>query len=1374
MLPWVGGLGSGLGHSPGEVDGREPCFTSHIDFTGHVTKGTSTGEEMDFTNLITSQAQINRLLKDIETLEAEVSHWRRLSQSSSKIVDSSEIWKLKTTIRDLEQQRMKKLDEHQLEVSVLQSLHKKQLADVIERHRQQLREYEQRESELGRVEQQLAEMERLNDNLNNVASDLRAENQKLVLALQDVRHQLEESILRNKEECLENNIAVRALKIEKGRLVAKLYRTEKKALEEKRKYKQTIKKLLPLEHARLIQLMQEKDLELFHLQKKIEQMDADHRETKDMLSSALEEQKQLTQVIKEKASRSNDLLEQTVEDKDMRLTSVTAENHHLKEELERLRQQSRPVPVVDPKILELECEVFQLNELKDDLEEEVKEQQKIIHNQQQGKIRLLQSLQEQKQKVDHLQSQQEQLHIERAQLLAAKDQEIQNLQDTLDQMKAQLPDKSQHIAAEHCDDVQVTSSQPLPRENGSEKLDPSKGEPQGSVQGIKEQELEMKLLTEQNIRLTEQIDRLSKEEIGKLTQIIQQKDLEIEGLSSRISAASQCQHVDEQRLQQQLQECASKSDQVLAVLNEKTRENSHLTREYQKMTERLAAKEAELQRMQEENRKLSPRIECSGQEMFRETIQNLSHIIREKDLEVDALSQKCQTLLTILQTSSTGDEVRGVHIDQFKELLRERDTFKQRVKIMEEWKEQVMTTVENMKREASQLQSDLRQLQARACTGSEEDSKLQATSMDLIQTYRGKEITLEHLEKDLARIQLSIGENCHAKDLLLGKLDAIFLQPSPDSSEPADSLKAVTSDVVSQSSQLRQEEVEELRKSMQEKDTMIRTLQEEKQRWMDSVSAASPGEGKQQEHGDSDMEPLKEKQAVLQNFIPDQELRLQAKSEELLSLQEKFSSQVSENDLLRQAVTDLKERLADFETDVCQLKEENAKLVETCREKEMENQALQETNRRLSMLPREEESQSAAVEEKALALEQVLRGKEEGETGEAKRLVDAVASVQDQTKEVHHLRERESRLTQELERRRHVASEAEDSRRREALVSEDKVAQLREEVTVLQGKLVLSSTALENASHRASVQVQSLREQLHMVTQQKEEATFQLAASQEEGRQYGHVLAALKLEVAKWMEKADSLEGKLKSLQGRFQKAKADLGLKEDQLQEVKKQNEVQQEVLEDTQKKLMDLVSKSEGMVDKTLLRRLFVGSLQAPDADRQEALRLMAGTLGIQEDQMRQLFSERPGGVTSWVTGGPGSRSAPNTPGKPSHRAMANNSFSGLFVQFLEAESHSASPPPKPSAYAVKPPDSGGRGKVAKKQGPQHLNTALGSTARKKDVKPRTTAVSLITPPGPETDGSEHLLLNAVTDAFPTYTPQILSPATKVGMVATGPSKK
>ncbi|VCW68226.1 unnamed protein product, partial [Gulo gulo] len=322
----------------------------------------------------------------------------------------------------------------------------------------------------------------------------------------------------------------------------------------------------------------------------------------------------------------------------------------------------------------------------------------------------------------------------------------------------------------------------------------------------------------------EQVDRLSKEEIGKLTQIIQQKDLEIQGLSSEISAASRCQNGHVEQLQRQLQECALKSKQVLVVLKEKTRENSKLKRDYHRMIDRLAAREADLQRMQEENQKLSTRLESSGQEVFRETIRNLSHIIREKDLEVDALSQKCQTLLTILQTPST--------------------------------------------------------------------------------------------------------------------------------------------------------------------------------------------------------EPRKEKQAILQNVLQAQELRIPAKSEELLSLQEKLRGQLSENELLRQALTSLKERMADFEMDVCRLKEENAKIVETSREKD------------------------------------------------------------------------------------------------------------------------------------------------------------------EEGRRCDRRLADLKLELAEWMEKADALEGKLKSLQGRLHQTNADLEVKEDQLQEFKKQNEVQQEILEDTQKKLMTLVSKAEGMVDKTLLR--------------------------------------------------------------------------------------------------------------------------------------------------------------------------------------------
>ena len=46
---------------------------------------------------------------------------------------------------------------------------------------------QERETELRRLKQHLAEMQWPNDSLNNVPSDLRAENQKLVWALQDIR-----------------------------------------------------------------------------------------------------------------------------------------------------------------------------------------------------------------------------------------------------------------------------------------------------------------------------------------------------------------------------------------------------------------------------------------------------------------------------------------------------------------------------------------------------------------------------------------------------------------------------------------------------------------------------------------------------------------------------------------------------------------------------------------------------------------------------------------------------------------------------------------------------------------------------------------------------------------------------------------------------------------------------------------------------------------------------------------------------------------------------------------------------------------------------------------------------------------------------------
>ncbi|KAG3292975.1 hypothetical protein H1C71_014461 [Ictidomys tridecemlineatus] len=248
------------------------------------------------------------------------------------------------------------------------------------------------------------------------------------------------------------------LKREKEQIQVELCQAKKRLLEEANNYRQTIQEpsnacnwntsALQLEQERVVQLSQEKDFEIAGLKKNIEQMATDQKETKEMLASHLEEQKQLMQLINEKevfidqlkqesselqkdldkcsqALNQNETLRQTIEAKDRSLSSMKEENSHLHEELERLReQQNRVGAMAEPKTLdsitELESKVSQLNIIKNHLEEEVIHHQKVIGNQNQSQMQLLQSLQEQKEEMDKFKYQFEQMKAAHTQLFFSK------------------------------------------------------------------------------------------------------------------------------------------------------------------------------------------------------------------------------------------------------------------------------------------------------------------------------------------------------------------------------------------------------------------------------------------------------------------------------------------------------------------------------------------------------------------------------------------------------------------------------------------------------------------------------------------------------------------------------------------------------------------------------------------------------------------------------------------------------------------------------------------------------------------------------------------------------------------------------------------
>lgn len=271
--------------------------------------------------------------------------------------------------------------------------------------------------------------------------------------------------------------------------------------------------------------------------------------------------------------------------------------------------------------------------------------------------------------------------------------------------------------------------------------------------------------------------------------------------------------------------------------------------------------------------------------------------------------------------------------------------------------------------------------------------------------------------------------------------------------------------------------------------------------------------------------------------------------------------------------------------------------------------------------------------------------------------------------------------------------------------------------------------------------------------------------------------------VAEWKKKAENLEGKLMSLQERFDEANAaldsasrlteQLDLKEEKIEELKKQNELRQEMLDDVQKKLMNLVNSTEGKVDKVLMRNLFIGHFHTPKHQRHEVLRLMGSILGIKREEMEQLLHEGQGGVTRWMTGwlGGGSKSVPNTPLRPNQQSVLNSSFSELFVKFLETESHPSVPPPKLSVHDMKPLDSPGRRTAVTNVPESFKDTTESRSGRRTDVNPflapRSAAVPLINPAGLGPGGPGHLLLKPISDVLPTFTPLPVSPDNSAGVV-------
>lgn len=885
-----------------------------------------------------------------------------------------------------------------------------------------------KERELSDLRRELNELRSSQEKVKSEDYELKMENKKLKAECEqamgkvgELTKQMKESQAALNRTVREKDTRIEALKLEKTQLDGELRLAERTLAEQAKQYQQTIEELmrarsmdasaLQMEHERAVKLNQDKDMEIAQLKRDMEQLASDHRDTNEMLSITVAGQKQLTDLLQEKdvfmdtlkqnavdlqtemdskissATKEAEALRQALEEKDKQLGGMKEENSHLKEEIDRLRdQQTRPQPLAEPRTLdiitELETEITQLKSSRNSLEEEVQTLRRTLEEQQASLLLSQQSLQAQQSELEQAHARHQQTTLNYDRLIQAREEELLRLQQTVDELsesrgRADSPPVQGEVI------LQEDKTQNLNQENGNEKHDLSKVEIERLVRGIKEKESEISQLNEKNLSLTRQLDQLvvSHDEVGKLSQMILQKDLEIQALHARVSMGGGGGHSqDVMFLQQQLQAYAVEREQVLAVLNEKTRENSQLRSDHHRLMDIMAGKEAALLKLQQENQRLSNMSDPSGnQEMFKETIQNLSRIIREKDIEIDALTQKCQTLVTVLQSSGGESSASsgGVSSNQFEELLHERDTLKQQVKKMEEWKQQVITTVKNMQHESAQLHEELIKLQGQVSADSDCSSKLSVDYARLIQNYEQKERRLGNLSQELAQVQQTITQLSTTKDVLLGKLDSVA--QTPEVAVVQSSGTSLTADVPSHQTSLPanneklQEEMVQLRAQLMERENMIRTLQENNHRLSDSASASESEHRSQAE----EVRQIRERLEALQRSAREKDLLIKTKGDQLIQVSEVLRNRENDNEVLKQAVTNLKERALILEMDVKKLKEENELVAARSREKESEFRALQETNMQVSLLLREKEFELSAMSEKAATVERMLKDKEQ-------------------------------------------------------------------------------------------------------------------------------------------------------------------------------------------------------------------------------------------------------------------------------------------------------------------------------------------------------------------------------------------------------------
>eukprot|EP00794_Sanderia_malayensis_P020327 gene20327-22326_t len=333
----------------------------------------------------------------------------------------------------------------------------------------------------------------------------------------------------------------------------------------------------------------------------------------------------------------------------------------------------------------------------------------------------------------------------------------------------------------------------------------------------------------------------------------------------------------------------------------------------------------------------------------------------------------------------------------------------------------------------------------------------------------------------------------------------------------------------------------------------------------------------------------------------------------------------------------------------------------------------------------------------------------------------AAQRIQEFETEVHRLtvkcREVEAKAAKEMERFRNHLIAIEEGYTNEAVVSRDKEAQLEQQVRELQSLLQKRQSEYQHNSNQSSFQIQNLQQELMAVASQRDNAHMRLSEAEERARQNETALINLQMALEQFQKEKDSQHEMLAeqskkklfaaekeiedmrrrefSFHARIQEANlavqgvanlsGQVKAKDDQIELLQTQVANLENDAHAKSEVINKLKSSSEGKIEKPLMKNLLIGYFHTPESKRADVIRVIGNLVGFSHDEIAEVGNGAPPSQRTWVSSlipfGGG-----NKPVAKTHTErripLLSQSFSEMFVSFLEEESDAATKSTRPTA--------------------------------------------------------------------------------------------